>query len=191
MTEVMVILKRKELRALKKNELVDRIRAFPNQKFLNQDEEGEMRKHPIGNMAKAVKENGYEMTDEAYEILIEDFAALTLPKVKVTGSRFQKFNPRDIAVEEGRRDGTITRYPTAFMLQPEEGNGVKVMAGLKDDGMVQIGYLPAKFRKKYPVTKEMTVTAEMIDYSNGKFKNMSYQMYLDLERLATAEDEQV
>lgn len=184
MNKTMIILKRKQLGNLTKAALIDRILAFPDQKLLNEHTNGVKRDYPLADMATAIKENGYEMTKDIRKTMVKDFASITLPVVKVTGTTFQKFDPKAIAVDGEKKDGTVTEYSTVFILTPVDKEGVKVMARLTEGGNVQIGYLPSKFNKKHPVTKDTPVAARMTDYSNGKFKNMSYSMCIDLENLA-------
>lgn len=193
MQKKLVNVKREALRKMEPRALVDHICSYPNQDFLNFDE-NEKRRFPIGAMAHSIKDDNYKMSDAQYYTLVHHFAKITVPDVKVVGITFYDNNPKDFAHTKLSDDGRgHTLWDMDFVLTPEPDNEydknavrVSVKDTMDENGVQQyhhIGYLPADFVSVHPIGQEMEVHGTMKDSSNQKFKNVSYLMALDLEAL--------
>ena len=180
--------KRDMLKQMSPRDLVDKIVDYPNQTILNRDEEGHKRHFPIAVMAKAIKENDYKMSEKQYYTLIHQFTAITVPDMKVAGVSFRENNPTEFKKTLTAEKGNRSQYDINYILQPEpdnpyDKNAVKVMIEKNDGNLHQLGYVPADFVAAHPITEEMTVHGQFVDWSHGKFKNCSYDIALDVEEI--------
>lgn len=183
--------KRTALKKLDRKELIDRICAYPNQDLLNLDGEGESRDFPIGEIANWIQKTDYQMSEKQYYKLIHDFSAVTVPEMRVVGVTFRPNNAELFEKTPITVDGTATVYETDYLLRPEpenpyDENAVMVMCRQTNGDLHQIGYLSRDFVAEHPITEEMTVHGNLTDFSNGKFKNVSYQLAVDIEPLDIA-----
>ena len=184
----MVNQKREELRQLPRQELVDRILKFSDREHLNVNAGGQKRDYPIGKMAEGIRDRDYQMTDKQYYTLIHHFAVDAVQNTKVVGvTKYQndpeRFEKKLIAGGNGCQE-----YETKFVLMPEpdnpyDANAVKVLVPTTDGDLHHMGYLPRDFVAAHPITESMEMEGNILDYSGGKFKTVSYQMPLDIERL--------
>lgn len=181
--------RRDELKELPRKDFVDHVRSYPDQESLDLDDKGNKRDHQVGLMAKVIEENDYQMTDLQYYTMIDNFTKVTVPAMKVVGVSFK--NPdvanfkKDVVGEKA--DGKVKEYDIDYHLEkepdnPYDPNAVKVSVENMDGELEQIGYVQRSFVEKYEV-EGTTVQGIMTDYSNGKFKNVSYDIALDTEKL--------
>ena len=183
--------KRDLLKQLPKQELVDRICNYPDQRSLNMDADGKWRDHPIGNMAHRIRDDQhYQMTDKQYYSLIHHYAALTIPELRVVGVTHQDVDAMELDWKPVDRAGSKSVYEMQFHLRPEpdnkyDANAVAVYATTTLGEERQLGYVGRKFLEQHPIAQEMDVTGTMIDFSNGHFNNVSYRFPLDTEQLET------
>lgn len=180
--------KRDVLKQIPQNELVDKILEYPNQRIMNFDEEGNKRHFPIGKMAQEIRKNDYKMSNKQYYALLHQFTAITVPSMKVVGVSFKDSDPSTFDMKPVAKRGSMTRYDLDYIFQPEpenpyDKNAVRVMVKTKDGTLQQLGYVPADFVAAHPITEEMSVHGQMTDWSNGKFKNCSYDIAFDIEKL--------
>lgn len=182
--------RRDELKELTRVDLVNHIRDYHDQESLNVDEKGNKRDHQVGLMASVIEERNYEMTDNQYYTMIDNFTKVTVPAMKVVGVTFK--NP-DVAnfkksVVGENAGGQLKQYDIDYHLEnepdnPYDKNAVKVSVENEDGELEQIGYLQRDFVAKYQV-EDGVIQGMMEDHSNGKFKNVSYNIALDTEKLA-------
>ena len=180
--------KRDALKQIPREELVDKIINYPNQKILNRDEEGNKRYFPIGKMAETIKEHDYKMTDKQYYTLLHQFTAITVPEMKVAGVSFRENDPTEFKKKLVAEKGSMSKYDIDYILQPEpeneyDPNAVRIMIEKEDGALHQIGYVPADFVAAHPITEETTIHGQMTDWSHGKFKNCSYDIAFDIEEI--------
>lgn len=178
--------KREALKKLSPKDLIDRICKYPDQNYLNYDEEGKRRSFPVGMIASDIRDNGYQMSEKQQYGLIHQFAGLTVPEMRVVGVSYRPHNAADYKKLLIESDGTKTTYETDYVLRPEpenpyDSNAVMVMAKRKDGGLDHLGYLSRDFVAAHPITSEMELHGQLVDYSNGKFKNVSYRLGVDME----------
>lgn len=187
--------KRDVLKRMQPKDLVDHICKYPNQDFLNFDENGK-RDIPVGAIAQNVQSHNYEMSDAQYYTMIHHFAKITVPDVKVVGITFYKNDPSQFARNQISDNGKGHQiYEVDFILTPEPTNqfdvnavSVNVRGADIADGVQEyhhIGYLPADFVAIHPIGEETEVHGIMKDVSNGKLKSVSYTLPLDLEVINT------
>lgn len=190
MRKKLVNRKRDELRTLPRRELVDHILAYPDQDFLNRDEDGK-RKYPVGYIAQNVKEANYNMSDAQYYTMLHHFSKIIVPDMRVVGITFQNNDPSEFQKTEvsSSHKGRITTYEMDYLLLPEptnqfDANAVMILVKNQNTGKAeQIGYLAKEFVAAHPITEPMLIEGTMVDYSNGHFKNVSYRLALDTELL--------
>lgn len=189
MRRTMVSNKRAELKALPRRELIDRICSFSDQNLLNFEADGKKREYPVGKMAEGIRDRGYQMSDNQYYTLVHHFALDTIPNLKIVGVTFRDNDPRVFEKELISDDKKgLQVYETTYTLMPEpenphDANAVKVLSTLTDGSLHHVGYLPRAFVEAHPITESMEITGNILDYSNGKFKMVSYQTALDTEAL--------
>lgn len=177
-----------------KNDLIHLIRNYPDQDHLNMDEEGNKRTHQIGIMAEVIEKNDYEMTDKQYYSLIDGFAKIVVPEMKVVGVSFRDLDPASYKKEKvgERNDGVVSTYDIDYHLKPEpenpyDSNAVGVWIETTDGELEQLGYLSKEFVNAHEV-EEQVIQGLMVDHSNGKFKNVSYQIAIDTAEHLTHPD---
>lgn len=182
--------KRDVMKTWSREALVDHIRAYPNQELLDQDKNRVPRSHPIAMMAKNIQENNYVMSDAQYYTLLDGYTKVVVPEMKVVGVSFR--NPDvskfDMNLVGQRRNGEVKTYDVDYILDPEPDNEYDpnaVRVSIHDDqGIPQhVGYLSRDFVEEHPITEPMMVAGTLEDHSNGKFKNVSYNIALDTETL--------
>lgn len=186
--------RRDELKELSRNEFVNHIRNYPDQRSLDIDGDGNKRDHQVGLMAKVIgdrlsEDDKYEMSDRQYFTMIDNFTKVTVPDMKVVGVSF-----RDPDVSEFKKDlvgekknGQVKFYDIDYHLEnepdnPYDKNAVKVSVENVNGELDQIGYLQKEFVEKYEV-EDQVIQGLMVDHSNGNFKNVSYNIALDTESL--------
>lgn len=180
--------KRDELKKLSQKDFIDRICAYPNQDLLNLDDDGEQRRFPVGDMAKWIQKTDYQMSDKQYYTLVHHFAAITVPEEKVVGITFRPNNAGTFARKMIEQDGSKATYEVNYRLQPEpenpyDENACMVLAQQEDDEWHHLGYLPRVFVAEHRIWDTMDVDGYMTDHSNGKFKNVSYYVPMDVEEI--------
>lgn len=182
--------RRDELKELPRVDLVNHIRSYHDQTSLNVDEKGNKRDHQVGLMASVIQDRNYEMTDNQYYTLIDNFTKVTVPEMKVVGVSFRSPDvenfKKDLVGE--KRDGQVKQYDIDYHLEnepdnPYDKNAVKVSVENVNGELEQIGYLQRDFVAKYEV-EDQVIQGMMEDHSNGKFANVSYNIALDTEKLA-------
>lgn len=188
MTKQLVNQKRGELKQLPRPEFIDRILNYPDWDSLNMDETGKNRPFPIGKMAEKIQENGYKMSDKQYYTLLHHFPQIAIQDLKVVGVTFRKNNAAEFEKELVSSDGPKSVFKATFTLRPEpenpyDENAVMVLINTASEGMHQIGYLSRDFVAKHRLTEDMEVSGTITDFSNGKFKNVSYALTVDTEKM--------
>ncbi len=178
--------KRDELKQLTPRELVDRILEFPDATVLNYDEEGNRRKFPVEEMARGFQAKDYAMSEKQFYTLVHHFAAATVPEMKVVGITFRDSDPSSFVKDEIGKTDKKTTYEMDFHLVPEptnpvDPNAIAVYVEQTDGQEHQIGYLNKEFAAKYPMTEDMMTKGYLSDWSNGKFKVISYSLAVDVE----------
>lgn len=188
--------KRSQLKAIPKAELIDQIRSFPNQKELNYNSDGEKRQHQVGIMADVIKRNDYNMTDKQYYTMVDGYSKHLVEEMKVVGVSYRDVKPENFKKElvERSKEGTVSKYDVDYKLiaepeNPYDKNAISVWLDKNDGEAVQIGYLPKDFVNEYPIDDQV-VSGTMTDHSNGKFKNVSYQLAVDIEDLVLSDTHQ-
>lgn len=194
MRKKLVNQKREELKELPRKDFVEHVRSYPDQDQLNFDEEGNKKNHQIGIMAEVVAQNGYKMTDNQYYSMIDGYAKTVVPEMKVVGVSFQDPDVENFKMDlvGERRDGVVSTYDVDYHLKPEpdnpyDKNAVGVWIENQDNELEQVGYLSKEFVEEHTI-EELVVQGLMEDHSNGKFKNMSYQIALDVEPVSLSPD---
>lgn len=183
--------KKDELKKLPRQELIDRVLAYPDFNSLNRDDGNRKRPHPIGHMAESVKNNGYEMSDKQYYTILSEFANITTPTLRVT--KDSMLNPSAINLgDELSVDGTKSVYAVDGVLKAEQKDGKNVVAiymNNQDGEQVRAGYMPKVFAAKHydsvEALGEVAVSGEMTDFSNKHLKNVCYDITMDLEPMLT------
>lgn len=183
--------KRAELKQLPRPELVERILSYPDQDSLNMEGEGRERKQrqfPIGKMAEQIQSHGYGMSDKQYYTLIHYFSQIAVQDLKIVGVTFYNNDPADFKKEPVSAEGTKSVFQATFTLRPEpenphDKNAVMVLVDTKSEGLHQVGYLSRDFVAKHPISEVLEVPGTITDFSNGKFKNVSYGVTLDMEQI--------
>lgn len=179
-----------ELKRLSHKELIDRVMNYPDQERLNYDEEGVRRKFPLGYSAKTMAENGYKFPNDAsYHGMVRGFASITTPDIKVVGVTFRKTDLEAVAkTKEPIQKGAVSYYRANYRLVPEpdnpyDENAIKVEIENENGEHQHIGYIPREMAEKYELDGVMDVEGAIIDFSNGKMKNVSYRVPLDTEKV--------
>lgn len=101
--------------------------------------------------------------------------------IKIVGISFTNVDPHDILTEHMTHYTTMDTYDLTLTLQPEptnpfDENAIKVLAYTHDHTSVHLGYLPKEVSAKLKLSSEKHCLGKMIDYSNGKMKNVSYSI---------------
>jgi len=175
-----------ELKGLSQREFLDRVVNYPDQDVLNYDEDGKRRKFPIGYSAEKMQENGFP-NDASYHGMIKGYASITTPDIKVVGVSFRKTDlDRVVKNKQSHTKGVNSYYHANFRLVPEpeneyDPNAIKVEIESENDTYQHIGYIPKEMAAKYELGEAMDVEGTIIDFSNGKLKNVSYRVPLDTE----------
>lgn len=182
--------KRDALKGLSRKELIDRILNYPNQDLLNLDADGNKRKYPLGWMAGSIRNNDYQMTDKQYYTLVHYFAAATVPDMRVVGVSFYENDAQKFEKTLVFKEGGKSVYETDYVLRPEpenphDKNAVMVLVRETDGELHHLGYINRGFVSQHQITEEMTVHGLLTDHSNGNFKNVSYSLAIDTEKLDT------
>ena len=180
--------KRDELKSMSRTDFIDRICSYPNQALLNQDEEGVGRDVPVGKIAQGIRDRNYRMSDLQYYLLIHNFAGITVPDMKVVGVTFRHNNAGEFERKLIAKDGPVSVYDTTYTLIPEptnpyDKNAVKVMAHKENGDLHHLGYLSRDFVAAHPITESIEIHGNFTDHSNGRFKNVSYSLPVDIEPL--------
>lgn len=185
----MVNQKMDELKELPRKDFVDRVRNYSDQDKLNFDEDGNKKNHQVGIMAEVIEQNNYEMTDNQYYSMVNGFAKTLVPDMKVVGTSFRDLDPENYKKElvGERRNGVVSTYDVDYHLKPEpdnpyDENAVGVWIENEDNKLEQLGYLPKDFVSEYELADQV-LQGQMVDHSNGKFKNVSYHIAIDTEGL--------
>ena len=175
--------------------LVDHVLNYPDQDKLNYDEDGNKRTHQVGIMAEVVEKNDYQMTDNQYYSMIDGFSKVVVPEMKVVGVSFRDPDIGNFKMDlvGERRDGVVSSYEVDYHLKPEPDNpydehAVGVWVETKENKLEQIGYLSKDFVAEYLV-EEQVVQGLMEDHSNGKFKNVSYHIAIDTDKVLNTQKE--
>ena len=176
------------MKQLSNRELIDRILSYPDRDSLDYDPEGNRRPFPVGMVAQNIRNRNDQMTVKQYYALIHNFAAVTVPEMRVVGVTFRQNNAAEFEKTLISRDGVKSVYETDYHLVPEpenkyDANAVKVMVPTEDGDLHQIGYLNKEFVAAHPISDELEVKGYLTDHSNGKFKNVSYSLAVDTEHL--------
>lgn len=181
----------KDMRNMPPEDAMQRIQDYPDQERLNYDEDGKKRPYPIGHMAEPLKSaqpNDLRSSKtSAYYASIDTFAELTTPEERVVGTTFR--NADVAALTEGKNqrvNGTESRYETEFRLSPEpdnpaDANAIKVEAKRQDGEHEHIGYINREAAAAYELDEPVDVHGDIVDFSNGKLKNISYRVPFDTE----------
>ena len=178
--------KRRELKALPGQELVDRIMEYPDQDSLNFYGDGKKRMLPIGEMASQIASQNYRMTNRQRFSLIHHFGDISIEDRKVVGVSFRENRSAEFEMQKVLSENTKTSYDVMFTLRPEpenpyDENAVMVLAPLKDGTAHHVGYLSKDFVAAHSLKTEVQMAGTVTDFSNGKFKNVSYAVHADLE----------
>ncbi len=124
-----------------------------------------------------------------------DAASHLVGSVKVAGTTRQNVIVSDLGLtfREDPVKPTVSHAPCVAQIIPEphQKKGVYTgtfaaavwTKGMSEDWQ-KIGYMPKEFQEKFPVTENDLISMELTDYSNGKQKNVSYTLSIDLEMLA-------
>lgn len=186
--------KRNELLCMDDRALISRILAFPDKQRLNYDKSGKRRRFPSGEMAanalRSMEKNPeWKMSDRQKFAMADSFARFSTDELRVSGILSFNTDLRTLIKNETGRDGAKSMYSMKFHLVPEPENGqdkstVAVYADNMDGGRTKIGYLPASYVKAYPVLSPMDVDGTLTDFSNGKFRNISYAMSMEVGIIA-------
>lgn len=172
--------KRMELRTLSNRELVDRICSYPFPRALNYgvEKQGEF---PLEQMARNARSQNYELSKEQREIFIRNFPLLAVPDiylpVKISPNECKNFS-----MEFCYKDGVNTRYETEFLLRPDS-NGVMVLGRTLDGSFQELGQPDFAFMGDFLIKKDVLAPGEISDHSNGKFKNLTFHVLVDTEKL--------
>ena len=192
MKKKLVNQKRDQLRKLTPTELIHEIRNYYNQDYLNYDNEGVKRKTPVGKLAENMEKQNVTEKNNQYYKLLHEYTKLIVPELRIMGTSFYKEDVRPETINKQfvarSKSGVINTYEVDFTLQPEpdnpyDKNAVKVMVPQIDGTFTHIGYVGHDFIKKYPITESTVMSGLMVDFSNGKFKNVSYRIEFDVEAL--------
>lgn len=78
---------------------------------------------------------------------------------------------------------TVMIHDVDYQLNPitEDGKERVQVTAQTNDGPMLVGYLSEHFLTEHQIPHAMNCSGTMIDYSNGKLKNLSYQVDLDLD----------
>ena len=184
--------KRDEMKNLEPKELIDRILSYPDQDSLNRDSGMRKREFPVGKVAESVRDRGYEMSDNQRFALIHDFAAITTPTIKPK----ERISEAAAALDKEQiaKDGTKTTYQADFTLETmPTGDIVQIgqrttmeVEGRQEPVNIIIGSVDPKFVDKFQITEDVQARGTFTDYSNGKFKNVSYEIEVDVEPIVRA-----
>lgn len=177
--------KRDELKQMPRDEFIDRILNYSDQNSLNRDSGNRKRDFPVGKIAEGIAADNYNMSEKQYYALVHDFAGITTPQTKVSGSMQFKdsFDLSQFVGEPASVDGAKATYDLGYVLHPEEDGRISVNLRSEDGELQQIGFAEASFLKNHPITEDVDMRGTVTDYSNGKFKNVSYSMEVDLEKI--------
>lgn len=175
-----------ELKNLSQSEFLDRVVNYPDQEVLNYDEDGKRRKFPIGYSAEKMQENGFP-NDASYHGMVNGYASITTPDIKVVGVSFRQTDLDNVVKDKQQHQkDAVSYYHSNFRLVPEpeneyDPNAIKVEIESENDTYQHIGYVPKEMAEKYELDDVMDVEGTIIDFSNGKLKNISYRVPLDTE----------
>lgn len=129
---------------------------------------------------------------EGHRQILVDLSEQFVQPVKVAGTRAMGIDPSTLRSTKVQADGPITEHETKLHLQPfpkKDGTVAVRVYGqdLKTGKAVTIGYLPTDFVADHQSVRSETVAASITDWSNGRWKNVSYQVPVDMEQLAAYE----
>lgn len=175
-----------ELKDLSHEAFLDRVTSYPDQETLNYDEEGKRRKFPIGYSAENMQENGFP-NDASYHGMVNSYASITTPDVKVVGVSFRKTDLDSVVKDKQQyQKDSVSYYHSNFRFVPEpeneyDPNAIKVEIESENETYQHIGYVPKEMAEKYELDGVMDAEGTIIDFSNGNLKNVSYRVPLDTE----------
>lgn len=178
MAKTIINQKRDALKALPREELIDRICHFSDRELLNAG------KYPLADMATQIRNDDYRMTENQYYTLIHNFARVTIAEVDrpmwVSDPNVFRMKPFPRTEE--------SRFPADFKLIP---NGDRVDVGLPNiaGNPMILGSLPPKLLERHPILDMMDAPGQMVITRIGDAVKFSYQMSLDLELLDAKADE--
>lgn len=179
------------MKQMSRKDLVDHILDYHNVDILDYDEEGNRREKPIAMIAENIRRRDYVMSDAQYYTLLDGFTKITIPEMKVVGTSFRDIDGEKLQKDlvGKRKDGVVNVYEVDYMLEPEpdnpyDPNAVKIYLP-NEDGIHRqhIGYVAKDFLNAHPILEPMIVEGTMEDHSNGKFKNLSFNISFDTEAL--------
>lgn len=180
--------KRSELMRMPHNAFIDRICDYPDQWYLNRDENSNLRKYQVGIMARTIRKHDYQMSDKQYYALIYQFSDLTVPYANVTDVQdisSSISNTSQIQHSKPFIFGGKQIYETEFVLQPESSNQpgcpVKVLIPKTDGTLCHIGYLPKGLRRV--VDYEIAVRGSIEYPKDGTVKKPEFFILMDTEEL--------
>lgn len=130
-------------------------------------------------------EPGFDMdglyTDEKRTAVIDKFADMSIKDVRLKNPAVNEgMSPNDIIFPKGEDlGGGKTRYVLHGAINTSPGNETGMTAYVSFGNGVMRADIPPQFLKSHPDARG-NVTIEAVDYSNGKGKNVTYDMHVDL-----------
>lgn len=183
--------KRRELLMMDDRAFIDRILTFPDRELLDRDENGKRRRYPLAGMAVKVKKQmekdpNYRLSGKQKFAMANSFAEYSTEELKVSGIKSANIDPDTLVKEEIKKEGAKTVYSMKFRLQPEpdnqfDKNAVAVYADNIEGGCSRIGYMPLPYIQTHSIKGPVNVNGTLTDYSNGKFKNVSYAIVMGIK----------
>lgn len=119
-----------------------------------------------------------QLIGQVRDDLIEQFASLCVKEVKLT-----KVTVKDSMNIPGMTKMENTEKNTWYLPVTIDDQGHAVTL---DENALSIGMLPDGFRKNHRTVSGMQVSLLMTDHSNGKFKNLSWTLIVDLGQTLAA-----
>lgn len=107
-TQAKVMKKEQELEKLPVRDVINRIRAYPNQQRLNYTTAGEMRGVKIGELAERIESRNYRVSEAQYKLLYRQFAELTADEASY--EQEQKISPADKKRQENAVKNSYVVY---------------------------------------------------------------------------------
>lgn len=131
--------------------------------------------------------NDGALSNEQRGELIDKYAQTRIRETKME-SIGREFDPKDLNMESMSQNGTVSMNKVNVELQRQTADDnatVYVLAERADGRHMTIGKLPDKFLTNSPMNVESCkAELQVMDYSNGKFKNVSMRVVADTDLMS-------
>lgn len=131
--------------------------------------------------------NDGALSNEQRGELIDKYVQTRIRETKMD-SIGREFDPKDLNMESMSQNGTVSMNKVNVELQRQTADDnatVYVLAERADGRHMTIGKLPDKFLTNSPMNVESCkAELQVMDYSNGKFKNVSMRVVADTDLMS-------